>query len=139
MSKSKISVITNNELWDKAAKRLGLIDKTFFGGIERCDVTIEQLSYLLEIGFTWPEHRFNESATVETFFKFGKLAEKHGAKVVYISFLESRYRNNPMVVIEGVEVTDFPDSASLIMEFAQSFHGADEFTAEPELLRAWYD
>ena len=129
----------HDELWEKAANMLGLTDKTFFGGIERCDVTVDQLFYLLEIGFTWPEYRFNESATIEAFFKFGKLAEKHGAKVVYLGFLESKYRNDPRIVIEGIEVTGFPDSSSLIMEFAQSFHGADEFTASPEQLRAWYD
>ena len=44
-----------------------------------------------------------------------------------------------MLIIEGVKVTDFNDSASLILDFAQAFHSADEFTANSELLRAWYD
>jgi len=131
--------MNNGDNWEKAAMLLGLTDKNFFGGIENCYVTVEQLSRLLEIGFTWPEYKFNESATVETFFRFGKLAEMHGAKVRYIGFLESKYRNDPMVVIEGIEITDFPDSANLIMEFAESFRDADEFTAKPGLLRAWYD
>ena len=129
----------HDELWEMAADVLGLTDKTFFGGIERCDVTVDQLSCLLEIGFTRPDYRSNDSATIETFFKFGKLAEKHGAKVVYLGFLESKFRKDPRIVIEGIEVAGFPDSTSLIMEFAQSFHGADEFTASPEQLRAWYD
>ena len=129
----------HDELWENVTDMLGLTDKTFFGGIERCDVTVDQLSYLLEIGFTWPNYRSNESVTIETFFKFGKLAEKHGAKVVFLGFLESKYRKDSRIVIEGIEVTAFPDSASLIMKFAQSFHDADEFTASSEQLRAWYD
>ena len=65
--------------------------------------------------------------------------DKQGAKVVLLGFLYSEYRENPLIVIEGIEITDFPDSANLIMEFAESFHDADEFTAKPGLLRAWYD
>ena len=101
--------MNNDDTWERAATLLGLTGKKFFGGVENCYVTVEQLSCLLEIGFTWPEYKFNESATVETFFRFGKLAEMLGAKVRYIGFLESKYRNDPMVVIEGIEVTDFPD------------------------------
>ena len=129
----------NDELWEKVAGMLGVVDSEFFGGPERCGILVDQLSYLLEIGYTRPEYKFNYSPSVETFLKFGKLAEEQGAKVVFLGFLYSKYRENPLIVIEGIEVTGFPDSASLIMEFSESFHDADEFTTKPGLLRAWYD
>ena len=129
----------NDELWEKVARMLGVADKEFFGGPERCDVTLEQLSYLIEIGYTWPECKFNYSPTVETFIKVGKRAEELGAKVVFLGLLYSKYRENPLISIEGIKVIDFPDSARLVMEFAEAFHDADEFIAKPGLLRAWYD
>jgi hypothetical protein len=125
--------------WDIVAKMLGLTDKAFSGGIERCDISMEQLTILLDMGFTWFEYKFNNSPTIENFFKFGKLAESCGANITFIGFLESKYRENARIVIEGIKVTNFPDTMTLILNFAQSFHDADEFTANSGLLRAWYD
>lgn len=84
-------------------------------------------------------HKFNYSPSVEIFYEFGKRAEAYGASVEYIGFLEHNSRDNGRLVIDGIKVTAFPDSANLIMDFSQTFHDADEFTAKSNLLRAWYD
>ena len=118
---------------------LGLKDKPFLGGVESCDITFEQLSTLLDLGVITPGYHYNDSPTVETYFEFGKRAKASGATVIYIGFLESKSRADATLIIEGVKVKNFPDSVSLIMDFSQTFHGADEFTANVELLRAWYD
>ena len=54
-------------------------------------------------------------------------------------FLESEYRSDTRLLIEGIKITNFPKSVDLIMSFAQTFHSADEFTSNHEILRAWYD
>ena len=128
-----------NEQWDTAAELLGLKDKTFFGGVEDCEFTVVQLTHLLEIGFVSLSYKFNQSPTVETFYDFGKRAESYGATVTYEGFLESKARDNAHLVIDGIKVTNFSDSAELILDFSQTFHDADEFTANTGLLRAWYD
>jgi hypothetical protein len=125
--------------WDTAAQILGLTNKQFFGGVEDCNFTAEQLSAILDIGIIKLEHSFNYSPTVGTFYEFGKRAQSYGATVKYIGFFESKSRENARLLLDGIEVTNFPDSTSLIMDFAQTFHNADEFTTEPKLLRAWYD
>ena len=114
-------------------------DKTFFGGVESCDFTVAQLSELLSLGLTALDHKFNQSATVETFLEIGKLAEAVGATVAFSGFLESKSRLDARVAVDGIKITSFPDSASLIMEFSQAFHRADEFTTNTEMLRAWFD
>ena len=128
-----------SEQWDALAEMLGLRDKTFFGGVEHCEFSLEKLSGFLNLGFIIPDYKFNNSPTVEVFFEFGKRAEACGALVMYIGFLESKSRENARLVIEGIKVTSFPDSVSLILDFSQTFHDADEFTASSRLLRAWYD
>ena len=128
-----------NDKWDVAAEMLGLKDMEFFGGVERCDFTLPQLANLIEIGLVSQEHRFNNSPTVRSFLEFGKRAEEYGAKVVYEGFLESKARENARLVVEGVRVTNFIDMVCVVLDFSQSFHNADEFTASAELLRAWYD
>jgi hypothetical protein len=130
---------SSNGQWDNAVEILGLKGKTFFGGVENCDFTVAQLSILLDIGMTTLDFKFNYAPTVETFYEFGKRAEADGATVTYIGFLESNGRPDARVLIDGVKVTNFPDSMSLILDFAQSFHKADEFTANSEALRAWFD
>ena len=140
MHKKQIAVRSKiNEQRSLVAEMLGLKGKSFFGGAEYCEFSVFQLNTFLEIGFISLEYMFNDSPTVETFFKFGKRAEAYGATVVYEGFLGSKFRNNARLVIEGVRVTNFPASASLILDFSQTFHTADEFTANHELLRAWYD
>ena len=129
----------NNEQWNVVADMLGLKGNSFFGGVEDCEFSVFQLNTILEMGFISPGYRFNNSPTVKTFFEFGKRAEAYGATVVYEGFLESRYRANAQLVITGVRVTNFPDSVSLVLDFSQTFHTADEFTANRGLLRAWYD
>ena len=138
IEKQNISKIPS-EQWDTVAEILGVKEKTFFGGVERCEFSLKQLFGFIETGFIMPEYKFNSSPTVETFFEFGKRAEAYGASVEYMGFLESKSRDNARLVVEGNEVTSFPDSASLIMDFSQTFHDADEFTTNAELLRAWYD
>ena len=127
------------EHWDTVAKVLGLKNKSFFGGVERCGFSVEQLSGFLDLGFIALEYKCNNTPTVEVFHEFGKRAEALGASIEYIGFLESEYRKDAKLIIEGIKVTNFHDSANLIMDFSQTFHEADEFTTEPELLRAWYD
>ena len=83
-----------NDKWDAATEMLGLKDKGFFGGVERCNFTLPQLTKLIKIGLVSPEHRFNNSPTVRAFFEFGKRAEGCGAKVVFEGFLESKAREN---------------------------------------------
>ncbi len=128
-----------NEQWDIAAEMLGVKDSDFFSGVVNCEFSFEQLSGLINLGIIRLEHKFNNSPAVEIFYEFGKRAAVCGAMVVYIGFLESKLRDNARLVIEGVKVTKFFDSSCLILDFAQTFHGADEFTANAELLRAWYD
>ncbi|MCL1798190.1 MAG: hypothetical protein FWG23_00380 [Eggerthellaceae bacterium] len=130
---------STNENWNRAVELLGLKDKTFFGGVEHCGFTVAQLSELITLGLSKPEHRFNWSPTVETFLEAGKKAEAAGAAVSFIGFLESNGRPDARVTITGIEITNVPDSASLIMDFAQIFHKADEFTTSAEILRAWFD
>jgi hypothetical protein len=125
--------------WDTAAEILGLKGKEFFGGIERCEFTVEQLSGILGLSIAPPVHSCNGSPAVDAYFKFGKQAEESGATVRYIGFLESKSRKDAIAVIEGISITKFPNSASLILDFAQLFHSADEFTANAEQLYAWYD
>ena len=137
MSKEQKS--ETSKLWDSAAEMLGLKGKKFFGGTESCEFSLAILSRLLEIGFINPEQKFNYSPTVGTFYEFGKRASAFGAAVEYIGFLESKGRDTARLVIDGIKVTSIPDSARLIMDFSQTFNDADEFTANPELLRAWYD
>ena len=128
-----------NEQWDFVAEILDIKGKSFFGGVERCEFSLFQLKHILDIGFISPEYTFNDSPKVATLFEFGKRAEAHGATVVYEGFLESKYRCGAQLVVVGVKVTNFPDSVRLILDFSQTFHAADEFTANPKLLRAWYD
>ena len=128
-----------NEQWNTVAKTLGLKGKEFLGGIERCEFSVGHLSAFVDCGFISPAYKFNGTPTVETFYEFGKRAEESGATVEYIGFLESKDRDNARLIIEGIEITKFPDSTSLILDFAQTFHDADEFTSNAELLRAWYD
>ena len=128
-----------NGKWETVAEMLGISNKTFFGGVERCGFSVDILSRILDIGLAKLEFKFNNSPTVKTFFDFGQRAETYGATVEYIGFLESKYRKDAHLVVEGVKVTSFPDSASLVLDFSQTFHGADEFTANASLLRAWYD
>jgi len=129
----------NNDQWNLVAEMLGIKGNSFFGGVERCDFSVFQLAGILERGFISPRYRFNNSPTVETFFKFGKRAEAYGGTVVYEGYLEPKHRKGARLVIEGVRVTNFPDSVGLVLHFSQTFHTADEFTANHELLRAWYD
>ena len=138
-NKERTTELKNNEQWNLVAEMLGLKGHSFFGGIERCDFSVFQLNTILEMGFISPGYRFNNSPTVKTFFEFGKRAEAYGATVVYEGFLESKNRKGALLLIEGVRVTNFSDSVSLILDFSQTFHTADEFTANHELLRAWYD
>jgi len=63
----------------------------------------------------------------------------NGATLMFEGYLENKYRDGSRLIIEGIKVTHFPDSASLTMDFSQTFHESDEFTANAELLRAWYD
>ena len=91
------------------------------------------------LSLTKLDHSFNQSPTVEVFLEVGKQAEVAGATVTFIGFLESNSRPDAGLAIEGIEITDFPDSATLIMSFSQAFHQADEFTANAEKLRAWFD
>jgi len=128
-----------NEQWDMAAKMLGVKNKDFLGGVENCRFSVGQLSAILDLGIIKPAYKCNNSPTAETFYEFGKKAEESGASVEYIGFLESETRNDARLVIEGIEITKFPDLASLILDFSQTFHDADEFTSNSELLRAWYD
>ena len=128
-----------HEQWDAVAKMLGLKDKEFLGGVEHCVFSVGQLSAFLDLDVIKPEYKCNNSPTVETFYEFGKRAEESGASVQYIGFLESKSRDDARLVIDGVEVAEFSDSASLILDFSQTFHDADEFTASAELLRVWYD
>ena len=138
-NKERTTGLKNNEQWNLVAEMLGLKGHSFFGGIERCDFSVFQLNTILEMGFISPGYRFNNSPTVKTFFEFGKRAEAYRGTVVYEGFLESRYRANAQLVVTGVRVTNFPDSVSLVLDFSQTFHTADEFTANRGLLRAWYD
>ena len=125
--------------WRQVATLLGIDKAEFLGGVERCDFTIEKLPQIIKLGFTTLDYKCNRAPAVEVFYEFGKRAARHGATVHFEGFLESQYRKDPRLVIEGVRVTNFPDSAKLVMDFAQAFHGADEFTSNAELLRAWYD
>ena len=127
------------ELWEKVAEMLGINNNDFLGGIERCEFPLEKLTAALALGFITPDYKFNNSPTVKTFYEFGKRAEEYGATVEFIGYLESKYRNDARLIVDGVEITAFSDSASLILDFSQTFHDADEFTANSELLRAWYD
>jgi len=131
--------VNMNNKWNKAAEILNLKGKTFFGGVENCDFSVAQLFELLDLDMTSLDFKFNQSPTVETFLEAGKLAEAAGATVSFIGFLESNYRPDARVTVTGIEITDVPDSASLIMDFAQTFHKADEFTTSAEILRAWFD
>ena len=136
----KIESKTNTlEQWNMAAEMLGIKDKDFLGGIERCGFSLETLSALLEIGFILFEYKCNNTPTIKVFYEFGKRAEEHGATVEYMGFLESKYRDGASLIIEGVQVVNSLDSAALILDFSQTFHKADDFTANAELLRAWYD
>ena len=139
MNEKQKSCAKTPEQWETVAEILGLKDKAFIGGIESCEFSLEKLSYFLEIGFIRPKYKCNFSPTVETFYEFGKRAEAYGASVEYIGLLESKARDDARLLIDGIKVTRFPDSVKLIMDFSQTFHEADEFTTEPELLRAWYD
>jgi hypothetical protein len=136
--KNKIDIKTN-EQWDAAAEILGLKDKDFFGGVENCEFSVKQLSNLLNLGIIMPEQKYNDAPNVQTFYEYGKRAVEAGAAVEYIGFLESKFRNDSRVLIEGIKVTKFNNSTSLILDFSQSFHNADEFTANADLLRAWFD
>ena len=133
------TVTQTPENWKKVSNMLGIQDNDFLGGIERCEFSLEKLSAILELGFITLKHKFNNSPTVETFYEFGKRAEGYGATVDFLGFLESKYRKDARLVVEGVKVTSFSDSANLILDFSQTFHDADEFTANAVLLRAWYD
>jgi len=127
------------EKWSTVAGILGLRKKEFFGGVEDCEVSVQNLSTIVDMGFTKPEQKFNYSPTINTFLEFGKKAEAIGATVEFIGFLESEYRTDARLLIEGIKITNFPKSVDLIMNFAQTFHSADEFTSNHEILRAWYD
>ena len=127
------------EHWGKIAAILGIKDNEFMGGVEYCEFSVEQLTAILDLGFISLEYKFNDTPTVEIFYEFGKRAEAHGAVVNFMGFLESEYRKNARLIIEGVKVENFADNANLILDFSQRFHKADEFTANAELLRAWYD
>ena len=127
------------ERWDKVAELLGVKAKTFSGGVENCEFSVRQLSDTLDLGLVKPEQKYNYSPNVETFFEFGKRAETHGATVEYIGFLESKYRDDARLLVDGIRVTNFSGAVDLILDFAQTFHTADEFTANSEMLRAWYD
>lgn len=132
-------LVSVSDNWDKAVDILGLKGKVFSGGIERCDFSVAQLSELVNLGLTKLDYSFNQSPMVEVFLEVGKQAEAFGATVTFIGFLESKGRPDAILTVEGIEITDFPDSASLIMEFSQAFHEADEFTTNAEMLRAWFD
>ena len=127
------------EKWNTVADILGLRKNEFVGGVEHCEISVQNLSAILDMDFIKPEQRMNNSPTISTFLEFGKKAMIEGATVEYIGFLESVYRKDARLVIEGIKITNFPKSADLIMNFAQAFHGADEFTSNHEILRAWYD
>jgi len=127
------------EKWNTVADILGLRKKQFFGGVEDCEVSVQNLTDILDIGFIKPEQKMNYSPTINIFLEFGKKAVETGATVKYIGFLESEYRTDARLVIEGIKITNFPESIDLILSFAQTFHSADEFTANHEILRAWYD
>ncbi|MDR1538552.1 MAG: hypothetical protein LBU32_11270 [Clostridiales bacterium] len=129
----------HREQWDEIAALLDVKGKSFFGGVENCEFSVQQLTKLLEYGVISLKHKLNDSPTVETFYEFGKRAAAIGATVEYIGFLESKYLKDYRVTINGVKVTNFPESMNLVLDFAQTFHDADEFTANPQLLRAWYD
>ena len=135
---SDVQTESHEVKWKQVAKLVCAENQDFYD-VERCLFSIDKLPGIMDLGFSSLEHRFNQSPTVEVFFEFGKRAAEIGASVHFEAFLESRYRKDSRLVIEGVRVTNFPESAKLIMDFAQTFHSADEFTASPELLRAWYD
>jgi len=130
---------TQEKRWKQAAKLLGIDYYSTSLGVDRCRFPLELLPEVIELGFTSFDYKFNYAPTVSTFYEFGKRAVEQGATVHLEGFLESKYRKDARFVVEGIRVTDIPDSARLIMDFAQTFHDADEFTANPELLRAWYD
>jgi hypothetical protein len=131
--------VKHRENWDIAASLLGVKDHHTPGGVEDCEFSVQQLSELLELGVISLEHRFNNSPTVETFYKFGKMAAAVGATVAYIGILEPKCRVDYRAAIEGVRVTNFPESINLVLDFAQTFHTADEFNVKLQQLRAWYD
>jgi len=132
-------LVSTNDNWDKAAEILGIKGEAFFGGVENCDFSVTQLSELLSLGLTALDNKFNESPTVKTFLEIGTKAEAAGAAVTFSGFLESKYRHDARAVVDSIKITNFPDSANLIMEFSQAFHQADEFTTNAEVLRAWFD
>jgi len=127
------------EQWHTVADMLGVRTKAFYGGVENCGFSMDILSRILDLGFAKPEVKFNYSPTIKAFLDFGQRAEVCGATVEYIGFLESKYRKDACLVVTGVKVTSFPNSASLVLDFSKTFRDADEFTVSPELLRAWYD
>ena len=132
-------MVSTNNNWNKAVEILGIKGEAFFGGVEKCDFTVAQLSELLSLGLTAPDDKFNESPTVKTFLEIGTQAEAAGATVTFSGFFESRFRPDARAVVDSIKITSFPDSANLIMEFSQAFHRADEFTTNAEVLRAWFD
>jgi len=139
MSNTKNTNTDRLDLWNEAADILNLKPKLFFGGVENCEFSLEQLTHIIDIGFLLLDFKFNNSPMVKEFYEFGKRANQLGATIIYIGFLESNYRADALLVITGIKITNFPDSMMLAMDFAQTFHKADEFTANPDLLRAWYD
>jgi len=137
-SKQKTEIRTPEE-WNKAAEILGIKHNDFLGGVERCEFSVAQLAAILDIGFISLKHKYNDAPNVETYYNFGKRAEAQDATMMYEGFLENQYRDGSRLIIEGVKVTNFYDKVDLILDFSQNFHDADEFTANAELLRAWYD
>jgi len=125
--------------WKQVATLLGVENAEFLGSLERYIFSFNILPQVINLGFVSLAHKFNSAPTVEVFYEFGKRAVGYGATVHLEGFLESQYREDSRLVIEGIQVTNIPDSAKLVMDFAQTFHDANEFTTNSELLRAWYD
>lgn len=97
------------------------------------ELSLEKLLTLVDAKLIHPEDSYNDSPTVGDYIDF---MQKHKGFVAH-GYVVPPERGND-VVIEGLAYDGEADRDTLI-DFANTFHWADEFEMQPDYLRCWYD
>lgn len=107
----------------------------YWGGIRHFkNLTLAQLTELIELEFCDPAHRQNDSPTIEQFCKFMErfpFLYAHGYAV-------HRDREDYRVAIEGLSFKG-KVSRGQVIAFRKFCKGADNLTANNNELHAWWD
>ena len=113
---------------------LGINKAKYLYGVGNYEnLTLTQLTQLVENDFIKLDYSFNDSPKVRVFFDF---MTKY--PVFKCSGFSTRRKDDYSIVISGIEASAI-DNRDAVIEFSNIFRLADEFCVSSDYCSAWYD